>query len=202
VSFNQQPFEIIAYPFNVYLAPLGTAFPDISDAENTFDAAWFLLGSSGNKNYDEDGIKVTHDQTIEEFRPVGLSAARKAFRTEESLMIEFNLVDVSAAQYAKVLNDATVTDTPAGAGVGGNLNFELLQDLAVRHYAMVLRGDWSAEGDGFNTQWDIAKCYQNANPEPEYKKGEPARLACEFRVLWDEGTGTFGRFRSQDAAAS
>lgn len=202
MSDNQAPFEIIAYPFNVYLAPLATPFPDISDAESAFDPLWFLLGTSGNKNYDEDGIQVTHEQTIEEFRPVGLTAARKAFRTEESLVVAFNIVDVSAAMYAKVLNDATVTDTAAGAGVGGNLNFELLQGLAVRHYAMVMRGDWSAEGDGFNTQWDIAKCYQSAEPEPAYKKGEPAMLACEFRVLWDEGTGTFGRFRSQDAAAS
>lgn len=196
------PFEIMAAPFTAWLAPTGTAFPDLSASPAV---AWVMLGTSGDKNYDEDGVTVTHEQTIEEFTPVGLSAARKAFRTAESLVIAFNLVDVSPAQYAKVLNGQTVTDTAAGVSIAGNLNFPLLQGLSVSTFALLLRGNESASAvagtDNFKTQYEVPVVYQNANPEPTYKKGEPAMLACEFRALWDSTNG-FGKFRSQDAAAT
>lgn len=191
------PFEIIAAPFDVYVAPVGTAFPDISA---TPSASWFLLGSSGNKNYDEDGVTITHEQEVEEWVPAGLTAARKAFRTTESLVIAFNVADVSAAQYAKILNGATVTDTAAGSGTGGNLNFPLLQGMSVSIFALLCRSGESAAGNLFNSSYEVPIAYQAANPEPQYKKGTPAMLACEWRALWDSATG-FGRYRSQDAAA-
>lgn len=193
------PFEIMAAPFDVYVAVVGTAFPDISQAPA---AAWFLLGTSGAKNYDEDGITIEHNSTVVEYRPVGLTAPRKAFRTEESLIIGFKLTDVSATQYAKILNQAVVTNTPTGTGLGGNLNFPLLQGMNVNQYALFMRatGD-SAGGSGFNTQYDVPIVYQNSDPKPVFKKGEPAALEVQFAALWDSALG-FGRYRSQNAAAS
>lgn len=196
------PFEIMAAPFTCWLAPTGTAFPDLSVAPAV---AWVQVGTSGDKNYDEDGVTVAHEQTIEEFVPVGLTAARKAFRTQESVVVSFNLVDVSAAQYAKALNAATVTDTAAGVSIAGNLNFPLLQGGSVNTFALLLRGNESAGAtaatDNFKTQYEIPMVYQNASPEVQYRKGEPAMLSLEFRALWDATNG-FGKFRSQDAAAS
>lgn len=197
------PFEIIAAPYSVYVAPVGTAFPAI-DLEPP-GGSWSLLGKSGDKNYDEEGVTITHEQTIEEFRPVGLAAPRKSFRTEESLVISFNLVDVSAAQYAKVLNDATVTDTASGVGTAGHLSFPLEMGFRVKQLAMLIRGhespDATAPTDDFNVQYEVPIVYQNASPEVQYQKGEPARIACEFRALWS-ATGGFGTYRSQDAEAS
>src|SRR3990167_8660628 len=110
------PYEIVAAPLTVWVAPTGTAFPDVDTAPN---GSWTKLGTSGDKNYADDGVTVTHEQTIETFTPAGSTAARKAWRTEEGLLVEFVLVDISADQYAKILNDATVTDTGAGAGTPG-----------------------------------------------------------------------------------
>lgn len=192
----------MAAPFDVYVAPVATAFPDIS---GTPSGSWVLMGTSGNKNYDEDGVTVAHEQTIEEFIPVGLTGARKAFRTEESCIVSFNLVDVSAAQYALVMNRATVTDTAAGVSIGGNLNIPLYQGLSVATFALLLRNSESpnatAATDNFKTQYEIPLAYQNGSPEVVHKKGEPAFLACEFRVLWDSTLG-FGKYRAQDAAPS
>lgn len=196
------PFEIMAGPVEVYLAPVGTAFPDISAAPS---GSWILLGTTGSKNYDDEGVTIAHEQTVEEFIPVGLTGARKAFRTEESIVISLNVVDISAAQYAKVMNGATVTDTAAGVSIGGNLNFPLYRGLTVATFAMLMRGSESAAAvaatDNFNTQWEVPIVYQNGNPEPVMKKGEPFALACEFRALWDATLG-FGKYRSQDAAPS
>lgn len=196
------PFEIMAAPYTVWVAPVATAFPDLSAAPS---GTWVKLGAVGDENYDEDGVTVSHEQTIEEFRPVGSTGARKAFRTEESLVISFNLADVTPAMYGKVLNNATVTDTAAGVGTAGNLNLNLYQGLHVARYALLARAEQSAmataDSDAFRTQYEVPIVYQNASPEVVHKKGEPAMLACEFRALKDPTLG-FGKLRSQDAAAS
>lgn len=194
------PFEIVAAPFAIYVAPVGTTFPDVSAAPS---GSWTLLGTSGDKNYDEDGVNVHHQQNIETFTPVGLTAPRKAFRTSEGLVIDFNLVDISAAQYGKVLNNATVTTTAAGVGTGGNLNLPLLMGLDVSLFALVAKGNWSAAAgtSGFMTQYEVPIVFQSGEPEPNYAKDEPAMLACEFTALWDSTLG-FGKLRSQNAAPS
>jgi hypothetical protein len=192
------PFEIIAAPFDVYVAAVGTTFPDVSQ---TPSGSWFLLGTSGNKNYDDDGITVTHEQKIDEFTPVGLTASRKAFRTEEEFKLAFKLVDVSATQYAKVMNQASVTTAPGGGGTSGSLSFNLLMGTTVQTYALLARGVESAGGANFNTQYQVALCYQSASPAPVWKKGVPAALALEFTGLWDSALG-FGKYVSQNVAFS
>src|SRR4051812_15829673 len=95
------PYEIIVAPLTVYVAPVGTAFPAVNAAPG---GSWFKLGTNGTKNYDEKGVTVTHSESLATFTPAGGTAARKAFRTQESLTIEFELVDLTIEQYAKVLN--------------------------------------------------------------------------------------------------
>lgn len=198
-----QPFEVIAHPLTIWLAPVGTAFPDVSEDP---DASWTKLGTSGDENYDEEGVTVTHDQTIEMWTPAGSTGARKAFRTEEGLVIEFTLVDISADQYAKVLNDATVTQVAAGAGTAGVDEFGLTQGHTVATYALLARG-LSPADDQFASQYQVPRCFQNASPEPQYNKGgEPAGLACEFAALEDLNAAAdaerFGKLVIQTAAPS
>lgn len=190
------PHEIVAAPLTVYVAALGTAFPDVDEAPV---AAWLKLGTSGDKNYSEDGVTVTHEQTIEVFRPAGGTAARKAFRTEEGLLIEFTLVDISAAQYAKVLNNATVTQTAAGAGTPGTDKFDLLQGLDVAAFALLARGKSPAD-NALSAQYQVPKVYQAASPAPAYVKGTPAGLAIQFAAL-DDSVDAFGELVIQTAVA-
>lgn len=194
----QAPFEVIAAPMTIYLAPVGTAFPDVGA---TPSGSWTLLGTNGSFNYADDGIKVSHEQTIVEFVPVGSTAAVKAFRTAETQKWSLTLVDVSAAHYAKILNNATVTTTSNGGGLAGSLNFELYQDYNVNNFACVLRGSDSAAGNNFNTQYQLPKMYQSANPEPVWKKGDPVGLAIEWTALRDS-TLKFGKYVSQNAVVA
>lgn len=192
----QSPFEIIAAPLTIYLAATGTAFPDVSQ---TPSGSWVLLGTGGPLNYADSGIKVTHEQTLVEFTPVGSTGATKVFRTAESLKFGMNLVDVSATHYAKVINGASVATQASGGGNSGYSSFDLYQDYTVQQFACLLRtvGD-SAGGVGFNTQYQLARVYQAANPEPVWKKGDPAGLECEWSVLRD-ATLKFGKYVSQTA---
>lgn len=192
------PYEIIGAPFTIYLAPVGTAFPAINVAPS---GTWTKMGTSGDKNYSDDGVTVTHDQSIEVFRGAGATGPRKAFRTEEDLLIEFGLADLSPDQYAKVLNNAAVSTVAQGSGIAGQKHFVLWQGLTVATFALLARG-MSTIDDSLNAQYEVASCFQSGSPDPTFNKGEPAILNCEFTALDAAGDGAgFGRLRIQSTVA-
>lgn len=176
------PYEVLAAPYTIYVAPIATAFPAVNAAPG---GAWFQLGTSGTKNYDESGVSVTHSQTLNPWRPAGGTAARKVFRSAEEMMIEFVLVDLTPEQYAKVLNDATVTTQ---AGPPAVKRFPLLQGLTVKTFAFIARGA-SPVNDSLTAQYQVTSVYQAASPKPVFKKDSPAALDCQFGAL-DDGSAT------------
>lgn len=180
------PYEIIVSPFEVYLAPTGEAFPDV---DTTPAGNWELFGTNGNQDYNEAGITVTHDQTVVQHRFLGSTGPRKATRTSEGLMLAFTLHDFSPEFYAKVMNDNTVTTTPATSGVPGTKDFDLylFRDLAL--HALLARGD-SPEGAGWFMQYQVPVVFRDGSPSPVFSKGEPAGLAFEFTALEDPNAAT------------
>jgi hypothetical protein len=197
------PFEIVAQPFTVYLAPTGTAFPDIDE---TPAVAWVKLGSSGDLNYTEDGVTLTHNQSIEKFRALGSTGPRKAFRTDEELHISLVVADLTLENYAKALEHNTVTTTAAGAGVPGSKKLGLSRGLGVERLALLVRSPNGPYGDGFAMQYEVPIAVQVAEPEVVFVKGEPAGLAFEFEALEDPAASVdeerFGRVVAQTAAAT
>lgn len=195
---NSAPYEIIAAPFVVWYAPLGTAFPAIAIAP---PSPWAKVGSSGDLNYLDEGIKVSHSQTMNLFRSLGDAGSRKAFRTEEDLMVSLTLADLTLEQYAHALNSNTVTTTAAGAAAGYK-KLGLSRGFSVATYALLLRGP-SPYGDDWNMQFEIPRAAQTGNPEPVMRKGEPAALALEWTALVDPDASTeferFGRLIAQHA---
>lgn len=185
------PYEVICNPLTVYLAPVGTAFPATNAAPS---GSWFKLGTSGTKNYDEKGVTVTHSQTVATWTPAGGTGARKAYRTAESLAIDFELVDLTAEQYAEILNGATVT---TAAGPPATKSFNLQQGLSVALFALLARGV-SPINDSLPAQYQVPIVYQAANPAPVYSKGAPAGLACQF-VSLEDATAGFGTLVLQTA---
>lgn len=185
------PYEIIAAPLTVYLAPVGTAFPLTNAAPA---GTWFKLGTNGSKNYDAKGVTVTHDDTIGSFTPAGGTAKRKVFRTDESMMIEFDLADLTIEQYAKILNDATVTVT---AGPPATKDINLLQGLAVTTFALLARGV-SPVNDALPLQYQVPIVYASSKPKPVYTKSAAALLNCQFEALEDLTLG-FGKLLVQTA---
>lgn len=196
-----QPYEIIMAPFEVFTAPVGEAFPDVDE---TPTGNWELFGTNGIKNYSEDGVTVTHEQTLEPHRTVGSTGPVKVKRTEESLLIDFVLEDLSLEQYAKVLNNVVVTDTAAGSGTPGHRDITLRQGPAVAEFAVLVRGP-SPYADGMIAQYQVPRAYQAANPTPVFSKGEAAGLAVQLAALEDMNAATdeerFGKLVAQDAAA-
>lgn len=189
-----KPYEIIAAPLEVWLAPVGTPFPELGVAPSD---PWQLLGVSGDRNLEQGGLTVTHQQTIEQVRTAGATGPVKAFRTEEGLVIEFTLLDVTLETYAKALNDQIVTNET------GTKALKLHRGPNVATHALLARGP-SAYGDDLPAQYEVPVVFQNGNPAPVFRKGNPAGLLFSFVALEDPDAATpderFGRLRMQAQA--
>lgn len=172
-----EPFEIMAVPFDVYLAPEGTARPDLADDPNASGSGWTLLGVRGADEYDEAGITVTHDQSVNVYRGLRGTVGVKAFRTSEDLKIGFTLNDLTMESYGKVINDANVDDT------GDTRALTLYQGDQVATFALLMRSVNGPYGDGAPCQLWTPKVYQSASPAVVHRKGTPAGLALEFMAL-------------------
>lgn len=195
-----EPYEIIGAPLTLWLAPVGEAFPLI-DADPAGN--WIKIGTNGDRNYSEEGVTVMHSQSISQARPAGSTGPVKAWRTDEDLMISLTLWDLTLEQYLYALNSAAVATTAAALGVAGFKEMGLSQGQDVQLYALLARGV-SPYGDGFNAQYQLARCYQSANPNPQFTKGNPAGLELEFTALEDPAAATpaerFGKLVTQHQA--
>lgn len=192
------PYEIVAAPLTIYLAAVGTSFPDVDEAPG---GSWTKLGTSGDKNYGDDGVAVSLPQSIETFTPAGSTLPRKAFRTEEGLEFTFTLVDLTPEQVAKVIDDAAITTTAASSGVPGTKKINLYKGLQVETFALLARGISSVD-DSLACQFEVDSCYQSGEPEPTFNKGEPAGLELTFTALDAAGDGAPYKLTQQTAAAS
>ncbi|WP_346915032.1 hypothetical protein [uncultured Roseibium sp.] len=182
-----EPFEIIAAPFTAYVAPVGEAFPAV-DADPAGN--WVKIGTNGDESMDEEGVTVQHAQELNKVRSLGSTAPLKAFRTAEDLMISFTLLDVTLEATSLGLNSNTVATTAAGSGTAGFKTLQFYQGEQVATMALLLRAGVSPYAAAMNMQYQLPRCFQSGNPEPVYRKGEPAGFALEFTALKDPNAVT------------
>lgn len=197
------PFEIITAPMKVYIAPLGEAFPDI-DADPAGD--WELLGTNGDRSYEEGGVTVSHSKSYDKVRTAGATGPVKATLREEDLMIRLTLLDLTLEQYKNALNGNTVTTTAAGSGSAGKKSIGLSQSVGrTREFALLVRG-LSPYDETLNAQYEVPRCYDSGSAEPVFRKGGTgAALALELTAMEDLSASSeeerFGRFVAQHQAA-
>lgn len=192
-----EPFELLAAPFDVFLAPAATPKPAI-DVDPT-GAGFDLLGTRGADEYDEAGVTATHEQTVNLYRGLRGTGPIKAFRTSEGLMLGFTLNDLTLESYGKVLNDAAVDDTGNARAV------TLHQGAIVETFALLAKAQDGPYGDGLPIQYYIPKVFQSASPAVVHAKGKPAGLILVFTALEDlDATSEeerFGVLEAQDTAS-
>lgn len=196
-----KPYEVVAQPFTLWVAAVGSAFPDVDEAPGV---SWTKVGTSGDLNYGEDGVTITHNQTVEMWRALGSTGPRKALRTEEELHVSLVLHDLTLEQYALAMNNNTVTTTAAGTGTPGTKKIGLSRGLTVPQRALLIRGvGGSPYGDSWNVQYEIPVAVQIGEPEVVFQKGEPAGLQLEFATLENPDAASaderFGRLVAQNA---
>lgn len=190
----QDPREIVVGPLTLYFAP---AIEAKDDVDGTPSGNWVLLGTTGNENYSEAGIVITHSQTLRFTRAVGATGALKANRQTEDLTIALSLMDLSVAQYTKVLNNTTKsTDTTPNIDYIG-----LRRGLDVTILSMIAQGAGLSPSGAFPIQFYVPRVVQTADPALTFSKDAEAMLATVWTALEHQAAATdeerFGRFEVQ-----
>lgn len=184
--------EIINGPLEVYWAPYGESFTAIgsSPAGN-----WALIGQSGSKNYEEDGVIIRCEKSLSYFRALGSPYPRKSFITEADVMVSVRLADFRLSQLRRMLNENTVT-SDAGFDY---LEFDIGADPT--EIALLIRGTGKSPlSSGNNLQFNLNRVVEEGSQELAFVKGGPVIAELNFRVIYDDGVSyPMGRILQDDS---
>ncbi len=194
-----EPKELVITTFEVYLAPVGEAFPDTVAIPG---GNWSLLGNGGDLSMGEEGLTVTHTQQVDLHRTYGSTGPRKASRSSEDLTFAFALVDLTLEHYTRAINNLAVTNVAAGSGTPGYRHINLHRGRDVYRAALLVRGEFGVYGLDMKGQYEVPIAVQTGNPTPTFTKTAMAALALEFMALEDASADSpFGHLAIQDAVA-
>lgn len=192
--------EIVVGPANVYVAPLGTEFPDIDEAPDT---GWVLVGTGGDLNYGEEGVTLRKNVTSNRIRTLGSTLTRKVAISEMDFQVEYPVVDLSAEEMALAYgtDPDDITDTAAGAGVAGTKSFALSTDPVPLERAVLVRvGQSASMGRAGNTDWQIARAAFVGTAETTFNKTTGAAVNHIWEAIEPGGSEDAVRFVEQTAA--
>lgn len=179
---NPEPCEVIMGPMELWIAPVGTAFPAINAAPGV---GWTKVGKSGNSNYTEDGVTIAASQTLAFFRGLGSTLPIKGVRSEEDIVVSVSIADMTAEQLSLAFNGNSVTSVPAGVGTAGTKAINLERGPGVATFALLCRGASPYSETGYG-QFELPTCVNDTTGELNYNKsGDATAPEYAFRVMAD-----------------
>ncbi len=196
------PETLVYGSLQLYTATAGTARP--AQVTTAPGGSYTLLGSGGLGDQAPGGLKVSHPISTSIWRGEG-SAPRAVALTEEDLMIEVMIAELTAANYAMALQGKSVTTVSASSGIPGSKGFDLYRGPGkITPVALLIRGSNSPEFAGGIIEYYVPYAVQEANLEPTFNKTDPTQLSFMFRAVEDPSspsTDRIGQLRIQTAAA-
>jgi hypothetical protein len=172
----------LAYPATLFLAPIGTDMPAVDDDPADFPAGWEVLGTDGDKDYDESGVVMSQTEEVFNLKGSGSTTTKKRFRTGESNLVKLNLIDVDPDSWAKVLNDQQVETIAPTMGVAGEKRFSLHRGAKVAAFATLIRYVSPVDND-LNGQIEIPKAFVSVNGDSTFNKGVATMLPVEIEPI-------------------
>ena len=182
---------MIVGPLALYFAAAIEALDSVAAAPS---GNWALIGTTGDENYAEAGIVITLSQTLRQVFAVGATGPIKVTRQQEQLTVGFTLMDMSVAQFTKVMNNtAKSTDTSPNIDYIG-----LRRGADVTILSLQAWGELLSPSGAFDVAFYLPRCYQSADPAITFSKDATAELAVVFTALEHQAAATdperFGRW--------
>lgn len=184
-----EPNQVVFGPAEFYIAPVGTAFPDI---DIVVPAPWTKIGVAGNKDITDDGITVRGAVADARFRGLAGVTIRKMSLTSRDFEVSFKHADLSPEALAAAYGIAE-TDIEDDETAGGTNIKKVVLPTSPKPFARaaILRCDQSSEGDEFVTQYNIFCANQVGGGEGMFSKSKPfdsthSWVAVEIEAGWVE----------------
>ncbi len=201
---NPEPCEVIKAPATLWVAPVGTAFPDPDVTEVA--SPWQLVGKRGAINYHRDGVTISKPGEYTEWKGAGSNMPSKVWRNSDGLVISLSVVDITLETLQLQLNGNAIDEEEAGPGAAGVKTIGLSRGQTVQEYALLVRGP-SPYLDNQLAQFEVPRVYVAGEPEMVLgPDGDPAAVALEFHALQDltatDATRHAGRLRAIHAEAT
>ena len=160
--------EYLIGTIEAWLAVEDTARPaSLGPASRPVVAPWMKLGEN---RFTDEGVTWEVPQTVNPERDLNDIFVSDAFRVEADEMVSFNLKDFTAEVISKALNNETVVDTAAVAGVAGYRSVGVSgMGVAVAKMALLVRVNNSpydlATGDTgpYIAEFWAPSCYEASN---------------------------------------
>ena len=176
------PFPLLVGEGQVYMAPVGEAFPAIDLAAPA--GAWVSLGKT-------DGpVTITHSRTLAQIRTNQSPLLQKEALVSADVTIAFNIAEADLDSYGDVLEDVTATDIAADTGTAGYKSIAMSPSYTPQ-FALLVRTK-SAIADGYR-QYQIHRGNFAADHALAYARGPLTVIPCEFHALESLSVpGTYG----------
>ncbi len=199
---NEKPYEVVAGSLELWLAPIGSVYPDVQD---TPFLPWAKIGTVGFRDYDDAGVKVAHKTKRELWRSAASNGPVKGWPTEEETTIGLKVADSTLELYKIAMGYNDITAVAAGVGTSGYKKMGLSQSNSLPQRALLLRGTGlSAYMASGNMQYEFPVVVQTGDAQPAFVKGKAVTFDLEFTVLEDPDatveTERLGRIVQQTAA--
>ncbi len=173
---NAFPYEVIGSPMDFYIAPAGEARPALASAPA---GNWVQLGLRGKYSFSEEGIGVNSPAAYNYFRSYGSAAPTKAFRSEEDVMFQVSLADLTLESLANAFNQ--LAEDVIESGYKRTLN--LSRGLSVLTAAILARGP-SPYMDGGTAQFWVPNACNVSSPEIKVRRDNATIYAMEWRAVF------------------
>ncbi len=189
------PYDIIAGPADVWIGAVGATFQAVNASDATrVSASWLNLG------FTEGGVMVKHTQTVDLLNVDQRTGAVKAIRSAEGLEITFNMSELTFANMAYLLTDASAFGVVATGSPNKN-TMKPYQGLDVKQWALMVRGP-SPYMSAY-LQYNVPIVVQTDEPELAFVRDNKAVMAVKFVALEDPAASTAAdRFGSMVAQTS
>lgn len=178
---SSAPFDKQLAPADIYYAPIGESFPDVDD---TPAGNWALLAAS--TDITEDGITINTNVQDARVFSLGGVAPVKAGIVRKEFTADFSVMNMSAEQnlLAAGGDPDDVTPTAHGGGHPGTKKFSLPASPTPQGWAILIRWNQSASGDGFNSQFEIKSAVQVGAAGGKFSKSDPLAQAYSLVALY------------------
>jgi len=168
-----EPFAQITGTAKIYLAPVRTAPPAINA---TPGASWIYLGET-------DGDQaIAHTGPLTFFRVNERTGPSKAVRPEEDVIVTFTLVDLTYANYARVLH---ATSNVVAATTPARETMPFRRGQCPVQYALLMHGSADSPFGLYPAYNYIPVVVSDSEPTVTRAKDGRAALECTFTAMED-----------------